>query len=187
MKTIFSKSLCALVLLLLLICGVGQNHQNFSTLMQVKDANAAAAQMANPFTDFNTLEDAEKKVGFTFKLPSKMPKGYAPTGFGAILQGQKLLEVIFEKENQELRFRKGQIENISGVYTKFTDTQHVEINGVTVKISGNKGKFQLAEWTAGGYSYSISATAYDANFKTIDGGGLSKNEMITMIKNMLKK
>ncbi len=175
MKNVFLIVFCAAFICMPVLCEAAQNSA----------PSALSSQLANPFVDCNTLDEAEKKAGFSMVLPKKLPKGYEVTGYRVLMTGEKMIEVMYEYNNQELRFRKGKIEKISGDNVNHPETSTVKINNISVKFSGEKGKIQLAEWDYADYMYSISATAYNKQFVTI-GGGISKNEMTAMIKGMLK-
>ncbi len=144
------------------------------------------SQLANPFVDCNRLDEAESLAGFNMVLPKKVPKGYEVIAYRVLTTGEKMIEVVYEKNREELRFRKGKVEHIDGDYNNYTETATVKVNGVSVSLSGDKGKIQLAKWKFADYLYSISATAYNEQFVTI-GGGISKSEMTALIQAMLKK
>ncbi len=174
-------------ILTIAICSLMSIHPMLSFANQAPETTQELITgMANPFMDFKTLEEAEKKAGFDINLPNNIPSEYVATDFRAMVNGTKLIEVIYKNKNQVINFRKGIVENISGVYVKFTDNFKVEIADKTINLKGKDGKVQLATWSDGNFSYSINATSYNDADSTI-GSGLLKEEMIALIQNMLTK
>lgn len=114
-------------------------------------------QLANPFTDHETLADAEEAAGFTLTLPDPMPDWVEQTVYRSM--GTDMLEVIGEGAENQLRIRKGPASegSISGVSQSFDVTTDTNINGIDVTICGTEEKSYLAEWQADGYAYSLYA------------------------------
>ena len=127
--------------------------------------------MPNPFTDNDTLEEAEKNAGFSIQVPEKIG-GVSATAFRN--SGQEMLEVIYYNGEQEVaRIRKGTgMEDISGDYTKYSDVKTEKIGDWDVTLKGNDGKVVLAVWNDGTYSYSIS----------LDEQGVSLDEMTALVE-----
>ena len=125
--------------------------------------------MPNPFTDNDTLEEAEKNAGFSIQVPEKIG-GVSATAFRN--SGQEMLEVIYYNGEQEVaRIRKGTgMEDISGDYTKYSDVKTDKIGDWDVTLKENDGKVVLAVWNDGTYSYSIS----------LDEQGVSLEKEITV-------
>ena len=126
----------------------------------VADENEAAGaassiQIANPWSDFDQLADAEADAGFQITLP----ESYA--GFDERLyrsMHMDMLEVIYQNAEGEegFRIRKAQ-ENgdISGDYTNYTTEETQEIGGHTVQLRGNGADMFVASWRDADYSYAI--------------------------------
>lgn len=127
--------------------------------------------MPNPYTDNDTLEEAEKNAGFSIQMPDKIG-GVSATAFRNL--GQKMLEIIYYNGEQEVaRIRKSQ-ENAdnSGNYVGYSEIKNEKIGGLDVSLKGNDGKVVLAIWNDGAYSYSIS----------VDEQGVSLDEMTALVE-----
>lgn len=127
--------------------------------------------MPNPFTDNDTLEEAEKNAGFSIQVPDQV-QGVSATAFRNL--GQEMLEVIYYNGEQEVaRIRKSQ-ENAdnSGNYVGYPEIKNEKIGGLDVSLKGNAGKVVLAIWSDGAYSYSIS----------VDEQGVSLDEMTALVE-----
>ena len=127
--------------------------------------------MPNPFTDNDTLEEAEKNAGFSIQVPEKIG-GVSATAFRN--SGQEMLEVIYYNGEQEVaRIRKGH-ENAdnSGNYVGYPEIKNEKIGGLDVSLKEKDGKVVLAIWSDGAYSYSIS----------LDEQGVSLEEMTALVK-----
>lgn len=116
-------------------------------------ADMPGAQIANPFADYATLEEAAAAAGFPLSAPSSISGYDAPV---VQLMSGKMLQLIFKSGDQRLIIRKAKgSEDISGDYTAHSETRTVRINGANVSLRGAEGKVSAAVWCAGGYSYAL--------------------------------
>jgi len=121
-----------------------------------KQGDGENVMVANPFQDVQTIEQAEKIVGFNIAVPEKI-LSYTISNISVI--SETLIDVSYQNENSEkiYEIRKGRGENdISGDYTEYKEKVEREILGKKVKLSGENGKYNLVTWTDRGYTYSIS-------------------------------
>ena len=112
-------------------------------------------QIANPFTDCETLEDAEKICGFGMTVPEKID-GYDEILIQAI--DDYMVQVIYTKdEDNEVLVRKAKDSgDISGDYNEYESVKTAEIDGKDVVFKGHAdGEINNAVWSNGEYSYSI--------------------------------
>lgn len=113
------------------------------------------AQLPNPFTEYTTIEDAEKNAGFKITLPKSIPEGFKEEVIQAI-EGD-LIDVIYKSTDNELRIRKCLgIEDCSGNYLDYNQMVKVKINDNDAILKCKNGKAYVAVWNDGTYSYSIS-------------------------------
>ena len=151
MKKILAAVLAALLLLSLAACG------------ESKKAEPAEAetQLANPWTDAESAEDAAQKavVGY-FMLPEKGTE----TACGAISwSGYRYMEHLAQADGAigaaELTVRKGlkqDSKDVSGDYTEYKHKWTQEIDYWTVNCFGNEeGRCMKAIWLSDNFSYSI--------------------------------
>ena len=111
--------------------------------------------MPNPYTDHDSLKEAEEDAGFEIQIPEEID-GVKAEAFRNL--DQELLEVIYlDGETEVARVRKGTgRENISGDYNEYSDVKDVDVNGKSVIIKGTKDGYVLAIWNDGEYAYSVS-------------------------------
>lgn len=129
-------------------------------------------QIANPWTDCETLEEAETKAGFNMEAPTTIGE-YKQT----IIQNldNEIIQVFYEKENSEksILIRKGVgTEDISGDYNEY-DEINVKFGDVAITEKGTNGIVYLATWNNENYSYSLYTDGIE--IENID-------EVITQIK-----
>lgn len=126
-------------------------------------------QIPSPFTDCDSLSNAEKLAGFQLNIPGAV-NGSDNRVFRAI--ENDLLEVIYQEgETETARVRKAPgTEDISGDYNVYGETSTVSSNGVSVTLKGDNDRVSLAIWTSGSYTYSITVES-----------PISSNEMAQLV------
>lgn len=115
-------------------------------------------QYCNPYVEFNSLEEAEKTVGFDISVPDRYGEYTEPSY--AVVEG-KILEVqYYHGDDYGMCIRKARgSEDVSGDFNEFDNITETEVNGNTVAIKGNGDEFSLALWVSGDYSYSVSVSS----------------------------
>ena len=140
-------------------------------LQDKKQVSEEFVNMINPFTDSDSLEEAEKLAGFSVVIPEKI-QGSSNRIYRSM--DQTLLEIIYEdREGIEIaRVRKGTGEaDISGDYNEYALEQKVSVKGKQVQLKGENNRFQLAVWSDNGYSYSVSTNGLSLEkMKELVGG-----------------
>ena len=157
MKKLFAVIMMLLTILSLAACG--------STDSDEPDIIG----MPNPFTDFNTLAEAEKQTGFYITLPDAI--GSSNNKIYRAMNDE-MLEVIYvngEDETGHIRKARGS-EDISGDYNEYAETETVSVGGIDVLLKGDAGLVKLAVWTNDGYAYSVSSEA-----------GMTADEMMALV------
>lgn len=146
-KKVFSIVMCAVMALSLAACG-----NNKPT-----NSSDGGDRSPNPFTEYQTLEEAEKEAKFTLNLPQSIA-GYSDPMY-RLDKEDGLLEVVFENGEESITFRKaGGDGDISGNYSNFSEKNEVELDGTVVTMKGADGKVNVAVWSKDDYSYSIDST-----------------------------
>lgn len=136
-----------------------------------------SAQLANPFTDTDTLEEAQEIAGFEMEVPAAVSP-YTAISYRAI-EGE-MLEIIFSDRNGEegYRIRKAAGEDdISGDYNEYAKEKTVRLSdGTKVTLRGDKeDAWSVAVWTAdaedeeSAYSFAICSGE-----KTFTAGQIKK-------------
>lgn len=125
--------------------------------------------MPNPFTDFDTLAEAEKQTGFYITLPDAI--GSSDKRIYRAMNDEMLEVVYVNGEDETGRVRKARgSEDISGDYNEYAETETVSVGGIDVLLKGDAELVKLAVWTNDGYAYSVSSEA-----------GMTADEMMALV------
>ena len=114
--------------------------------------------IGNPWSDWDSLEDAESAVGFSFGLPDVIADRYHAVSFRT-LNGE-LIQVVYSDEDSEICVRKqaGNVQDISGDYNEYetcTEEDHTGGTITTYRNSDNNAVKQIISYN--GYSWSLVA------------------------------
>ena len=104
---------------------------------QAETAETENVQIPNPWTDYDSKDDAVQAAGFDLTVPD---------------------EIIYASgEDETARIRKAPgADDVSGDYNEYAETETVDAGGVSVTMKGENGLVKLAIWTNGDYSYALS-------------------------------
>ena len=176
--------LCAVLALSLVACGTsGNNTQNDttddtsnsttddttndtgSTNSGATDTDTSAdtadgsTEIANPYVDCETLEEAGELAGFDISVPDEIDGGYTQGTIQAV--ENEMIQVIYTTEaGEEITLRKGTgTEDISGDYNEYAEENTLDVDGTSVTARGSDGLVYAATWTDGTYTYAITASA----------------------------
>ncbi len=118
----------------------------------------SSTTIANPITEYANIGELSKAIGFDMEELNNLPFQPKST-FYATVAGD-LAEIIYygNNDSEEICYRKALgSEDISGDYNNYTVETTTEINGHTVTLKGYEaGLYNLALWSDGTYSYSLS-------------------------------
>lgn len=116
------------------------------------------AQVANPWSSWDSIAEAEAATGFSFGLPETIAEVYTADTIRT-MNGQ-LFEVVYLNGEDEVcvRKQKGEGQDISGDYTEYQSSQEKEHNGVTVVTHYNSDNAAVKQLISSqGYSWSLVA------------------------------
>lgn len=120
------------------------------------EGEEGTVQIANPFVDVNSLEEAAAGAGFELTAPDEI-EGYQGQAI-TYIEGQ-MIQVIYGDEENNLYLRKGAgTEDIAGDYNEYEITEEREIAGQTVTVRANADGIHTITWTDGDYSYAAMAS-----------------------------
>lgn len=127
------------------------------------EAISDSAQVENPFTEVDSLEEAEKMTGFSMEVP-EATSDYPDVTIRVM--DSRMIEVIYENNAQEteenrdegfrIRKEKGS-DDISGDYREYACISTEMIDGSEVTFRGEDDTVSVAVWTSDGYSYAVDA------------------------------
>ena len=147
------KKTMLILMICLLLAGCGSTAQPPETAAET----APSLQLANPWTDYASLEEAEAACGLDFPLEDVVVGSYQAESY-RVLNGE-LLEVTYRDDSFEVtvRMQAGEDQDISGVYGEFENITTYETDTHTIinKKIKDGGILQLI--SKDGYSYSFYA------------------------------
>ncbi len=164
MKKIISLILCFAIVFSMTSC----NENNTKESSKTNSGDTKPVEIPNPFTECDTISDAEKLTGFTFTVPESI-ENYGNPKIRVI--NNEIIEIMFINENDDkITFRKAQTnDDISGDYNNYTDEKSITVGDKTVTLKGNDGKIMTSVWKYDNFSYSVSTV------------GISEEEMKNFI------
>lgn len=104
----------------------------------------------------NSRSALEQRMGHRLKMPAVTP--FSASQFLYTDYGDGMGSVTETNGNSEVETRMAKLSDTrdpSGDYTSYDTTKVKNINGYSVTLKGNDGKYQLAVWNDGTYSYSV--------------------------------
>ena len=120
----------------------------------IKSEDTPATGMANPWTEYSSMEEAEQAAGFDFELPDSLGGYEFDT---ARVMNKEMIQADFADGDSTLTLRKGITQgDISGDYNTYKNRYRGTIGDVTVHIRANWEEFSTAIWEKDGYKYSCS-------------------------------
>ena len=142
---------------------------------QTETADTETAQIPNPWTDYDSKDDAAQAAGFDLAVPDEI-SGCSEKSYRVLsAEGDVMFETIYASgEDETARIRKAPgADDVSGDYNEYAETETVDAGGVSVTMKGENGLVKLAIWTNGDYSYVLSVES-----------GLSQNNMAALVSNI---
>ena len=158
MKKIISIILLSLAFILL-----------FSGCISTKAGpSSQTTSIANPWSDWPSIEEAEAAVGFSFGLPELIGQ-FRAEKFRTL--NNELIEIIYSDGDCEVRVRKhsGEEQDISGDYNTYEKFEESRINGAKVSTYYNSSGGAVKQTISHqGYSWSLVASEGYSGDSNID-------------------
>lgn len=124
---------------------------------QEKNSDGATMSEWN-VEEVDSLQKAKELTGFDLRIPEgKEP--FTKKTFTVI--GDDMIDVRYSQEatsalGYDIRKARGE-GDISGDYTKYAETQEVDLKARKVTLKGEAGTYSLALWEENGFSYAVRA------------------------------
>lgn len=115
--------------------------------------------IANPWSDWSTLDEAETAVGYALQLPETIGE-YSAIRYRTMNGTAKLLEIVYSDGAHEVTVRKaeGEGQDISGVYGHdVTETKAWETGAAVTYGRAAEGESLKMTFAHGGSSWSVWA------------------------------
>ena len=154
---------------------IGVNDPSYTeTSASTTDETPDLAQAGNPFTDYDTLEEAVKATGIEMSVPDSIA-GYTKRRVCVMFSDMIEVSYLNDAGEDEYVIRKAKgTDDPSGDYNEYAETNELVVGDNTVTVKGNDGKVSLAVWTDGTYAYSVMVV----------NSGISQAETEEIIKNV---
>lgn len=143
----------------------------FEELMDNKENNAdyatapaesvpASAEIATPFKEYSSIEDAKAARGYDFAVPSALSEKY--TFLTALIYNDiDMADLIFTDDNEQINYRVSKTmtqDELNGDYNSYPVEYVMGVNGVDVTMLAKKdNENYVAMWTNDGFSYCVMA------------------------------
>ena len=163
MKKLFILSLATITAFSLVACKHTSNVPK-TEAETIQTSDSAQTQIPNPWQEYTTLEEAENAAGFTLTVPDSIDSYTSRTQLVLIENtdgaASNILEVQYATDASDnadrLSIRKAPgSEDISGVYTDYSQHMKLSIDDQTITLDGQDDIFYVAKWTDNQYTYSI--------------------------------
>ena len=124
-------------------------------LITISKSEEDSTQIPNPFTKYESVDEAKKALDFDAKLPSYIPAGYEFDYTSTM--GKSFIQVSYKNGDNKILIRTAKEEgDISGDSNVYKNEETVRIGEFSVKVRGNDG-VSCATWNDGEYAYSVYA------------------------------
>lgn len=109
------------------------------------------------FREVSSLAELEAAVGFEVEVLETLPFEVTDTVYTAF--GSEMAEIRYCGETETAVLRKAVgMEDPSGDYTQYEEERTLSINGTSVVLKGENGRYVLALWQKGAYGCSLRLT-----------------------------
>lgn len=164
MKKFLVLCLAALTAISLTACGTSSASDEASGSSEVADA-----QVANPFTEYDTVSEASDAAGFTLDALESIGT-YGNVTYRVMNAGKDdaMIEVVYRaqaadaddseaSENEYVVRKAAGSEDVSGDYNDYAETWTVDTDKACYTFSGDGDAVSLITWESDGYSFSLGA------------------------------
>lgn len=114
-------------------------------------------QGVNGMEEVDSIETLENYMGFSVEEIHVLPFETQSTAY--MSYWGDMAEITYTGADDEAVFRKAEgTDDVSGDYNAYAEETSVAIGAYTVRLKGESGKYTLATWNDGTYSYSLQLT-----------------------------
>ena len=144
--------------IILLCCIVSSIFAGCGNQTVAQEQISQTTAIGNPWSDWESIEEAESVIGFSFGLPEVIADSYNAVSIRTL--NNELIEVVYRDEGFEVcvRKKKGEGQDISGDYNKYETCTETNHNGGLITNyhnADNNAVKQIISYK--GYSWSLVA------------------------------
>jgi hypothetical protein len=158
MKKICAIALCIIIMVGLVGCAEAPASGSSGSSKPI-DTNppkeSEKAQIANPWSDWKSLRDAEIAVGFEFGLPETVAGSYSADSYRTL--NEEMIEITYHDGDYEVIVRKavGEGQDCSGDYTDYSKVETDERDGGIISFYIGQHHVGKTILSHDGYSWSL--------------------------------
>ncbi|WP_312368572.1 DUF4367 domain-containing protein [Lachnoclostridium sp.] len=113
-------------------------------------------QIPNPIVETDDIKTLKESVSFPLKVPTVVPEGYEVIDTSVI--GGTIAQITYSNGTNNITYRMAEgTDDISGEYNTYEKLREITVDGQNVLLKGNNDGYQVATWTDGTYTYSITS------------------------------
>ena len=123
-----------------------------------QEPTSQTVAIGNPWSDWDSMEEAESVTGFSFGLPEVIADSYTAIRIRTL--NSELIEVVYRDESFEVcvRKQKGEGQDISGDYNIYETSTEEKYNGGVLTTCYNTNHAAVKQLISyNGYSWSLVA------------------------------
>lgn len=156
MRKLTTFLLASVLILSLCSCGNTNSVGNFNSSDNISESSNPnnSLEMVNPWTEYKTIDEAEKAAGFSF---STIKSAEINTVAVMITEDMNVIKATFYDGDNLITIKKGNTTNdISCDSRDFKNSIEETKDNITLTYKGNNDTYGLVSWIKDNYSYSIS-------------------------------
>lgn len=142
-----------------------------NTEVAPEPTEAPNTEIANPWTEYPSIEDAEKAAGIELSLPKALLNNEFQMNYIGMMRDEKMIQVTYHSDSDAtITYRQVTAEKVSDISGVFGDyeTETMTVKDMTVTTRSSEGKTTVAYWNDGAYNYSISFTPEGADAEQLN-------------------
>ena len=178
MKKAISLALCAALALSMTACSGDETEEAdpdpaaSQSISAEQETTSVTPEQDGTYADYQTLEEAQTAVGFTWAVPESI--GDSTDREFRVADGSVLDILYLKDETRTACLRKALgTEDLSGDSTEYELMEEVSVGDCTVSMRGANGLYSLAVWNDDTYTYSVSLET-----------GISQDELSQLVQSL---
>ena len=178
MKKAFALALCAALALSVTACSSDEPEESSSepstsqSTSVEQNSTSVTPEQDGSYVDYQTLEEAQSAVGFTWNVPYSI--GDSTDREFRVADGS-VLDILYKKDETRtacLRKAAG-TEDLSADSAQYEQVEEAAVGNSTVSMRGSNDLYSLAIWTDDTYTYSVSLDT-----------GISQDELSQLVQSL---
>lgn len=129
-------------------------------------------QVVPDITTYSSKDELAAHVDFEVKEVHDIPFKVEQVEYTAY--GKTMAQISYQGDENRMTFRMSTMDgDISGDYTQYEEEKNYALDGYNIALSGNNGRYELAVWRDGEFSYALQMDI-----------GVAEDTMLQMIQSV---